>query len=241
MNYFTTPPSSSCVATAKFPASAFNFESPVMKYLKLAVFVVLGCFASRAVEAEDLLISNGGFENGVAGWATFVPAESKDKGCVFDAVSDAPHSGKSCARLQSTDFARFGVGSGQWIPVQAGEHYHVAAWVRADPAAVVHAKAPGFVIRLNLRQGSADAAGGHLFIALGNLVSRDTPVASNADLPKEWTKVEAVVEIPPGVDSVGTSFFSWWVKGTLFVDDFSIEKVDASTPATPLSQTGAGK
>ncbi|MGB8356023.1 MAG: carbohydrate binding domain-containing protein [Chthoniobacteraceae bacterium] len=212
-----------------------------MKYLRLAFFVVLGCFAAHVFAAADLLVSNGEFENGIAGWTVFVPAESKDKGCVFDTVNDAPHSGKSCARLQSTDFARFGVGAGQGIPVQPGEHYRVTAWVRADPAAELHAKAPGFVIRLNLRLGSADAAGGHLFISQGNLVSRDTPAESKTDLPKEWTKVEAVVEIPPGVDTMYPSFFSWWVKGTLFVDDFSIEKVDASTPATPLSQTGAGK
>ena len=138
---------------------------------------------------------------------------------------------------------RFGVGAGLPIRVQAGEHYRVEAWVRADAAAELHAKAPGFVIRLNLRQGDADAAGEHLYIELGNVVSRDTPAESKAQLPKEWTKVEAVVEIPAGVDelmSLRSSREREW-KGTLFVDDFSVEKVETSTPATPLSQTGPGK
>ena len=195
-------------------------------------FTCLGIQGSAGQE----LVENGGFEDGVAGWTLFVPDESQDKNCRFDVSNDSPHSGTTCLRLQSDDVARFSVGAVAGFPVQPGEHYRVTAWVRADSAARVRPKAPGFVIRLNLRQGNTDAAGGHLFIELGNVVSRDTPAESSSALPKGWTKVEAVVEIPTGVDTVFPSFFSWWVAGTLFVDDFSIEKVDASTAVTPLSQ-----
>ena len=53
-------------------------------------------------------------------------------------------------------------------------------------------------------------------------------------LPKAWTQIKAVIEIPSGVDSILPALFSWWTKGALYADDFSIEKVDASTPVTPL-------
>ncbi len=190
---------------------------------------------TRAAAQE--LLTNGGFENGTTGWTIFIPAESETKGCTFDVVATSPHSGASCAHLHSDDFGRFGIG-GNLIPVKSGEHYRVTAWVRAEIAAQVQPKTPGFVIRLNLLQGQVDAPGGHLYIEFGNTVSRgQAPTGSAASLPQEWTKVEAVVEIPAGVDSIGPSLFSWWVKGDFFVDDFSIQKVDASVPANSVANS----
>jgi len=198
--------------------------------------LVLSCVAIHNV-AADSLVPNSGFEDGLTGWQIFIPDESKDKNCHFDVVSTEPYSGLNCARLQSDDFARFGIGSA-FIPVQAGEHYHVSVWIKADPTAQARPKTPGFVIRLYLRQGTADAAGGHLFISYGNAVSRNTPVVpESTTLPTTWTQIEAVIEIPPGVDSVGPALFSWWTQGAIYADDFSLDKVDASTAVTPLWQS----
>ena len=209
-----------------------------MKHLLLACFLALGCPAIHAA-APDSVLSNGGFENGIAGWGIWVPDESKASNCRFDVVGDNPHSGVNCARLQSDDYGRFSVGC-PTIPVQPGERYHVSVWVRADPAALVREKTPGFVIRLYLGQGNSDAAGGHLFIGPGNRVSRNIPADPVAEtLPTTWTRIDAVVEIPAGVDMMGPGLFSWWTRGTLFADDFSIEKVDASTAVTPLWQKEA--
>jgi hypothetical protein len=88
--------------------------------------------------------------------------------------------------------------------------------------------------------GKAEAEGGHLFITPGNRVTRGISPAPGdpvtEHIPTEWTQIEAVVEIPQGVDGMGPSLFDWWGKGTIYADDFSVEKVDASTPATPLWQ-----
>jgi hypothetical protein len=225
-----------------------NCSCPV-KCLPLLIALVLAGLAFRATAdappapaapapAAASLITNGGFEDGIVGWGTYVPDESKLANCHFDVGSDSPHSGANCARLQTDDYGRFSVG-GALIPVQPGDHYHVSVWIRADSAAQVRAKAPGFVIRLHLSQGGADAAGGHLFIAPGNRVTRDAPADPVSDsLPTTWTQIEAVVEIPQGVDSMGPGIFTWWTKGIVYADDFSIEKVDASTPATPFWQKG---
>ena len=205
----------------------------------MASFIVLGCFATHAFAAESL-ISNGGFENGTVGWTLFVPDESQDKGCHFDVVNNAPHTGKSCLRIESKDYARYCVGT-SFIPVKPGERYHVSVWVKADPTAHARLKTPGFVIRLYLRQGNADAEGGHLFIGPGNRVARNMPAdpVAKTTLPTTWTQIDAVVEIPPGVDAIGPGLFSWWSKGPVYADDFSIEKVDPSTAATPIWQPPA--
>jgi Carbohydrate binding domain len=184
------------------------------------------------------LISNGGFEDGITGWGTYVPDESKAANCRFDVSTDAPHSGANCARFQTDDFGRFSIGSAM-IPVQPGEHYHVSVWIKAGSLAEVRPKAQGFVIRLHLSQSGVEAAGGHLYIAPGNRVTRDAPADPVSDsLPTTWTQIEAVIEIPQGVDSMGPGIFSWWTKGTVYADDFSVEKVDASTPVTPFWQKG---
>ena len=197
------------------------------RLLTAALSLLLTCPAIQLCAAQEL-ITNGGFENGTTGWSIWIPDESKSANCRFEVSTDSPHSGVNCVHLQADDFARFCIGTSA-IPVQAGDRYRVTAWVRAEAAAQMRPQshglppAAGFVIRLNLRQGDADAAGGHLFIGLGNQVLRDTPAEWTKDLPKEWTKVEAVVEIPTGVDAVLPALFMWWAKGTISVDDFSVE------------------
>jgi len=109
-------------------------------------------------------------------------------------------------------------------------------WVRADPATQIRLKSPGFAIRLNLRRGTVDADGGPLYIVMGNRVAHDTPADTDESPAAKWTEVEAVIEIPSGADKMAPDLFAWGIMGTLFVDDFSIEKVDASTAVTPLWQ-----
>jgi hypothetical protein len=221
-----------------------------MKPIKLACIFLLTAAAIQnaiadspsappAAPSTGPLIANGGFESGITGWGLYVPDESKSANCRFDVVSNAPHSGINCARLQSDAFARFCVGT-TFFPVQPGEHYHVSVWFKADPDAVIRPATPGistagFVIRLYLRQGEAEAQGGHFFIGPGNRVARNSPADPvSATLPTTWTHLEAVVEIPPGVDAISPALFSWWTQGTIYADDFSMEKVDSSTPVTPL-------
>lgn len=221
--------------SSKLSFPSVNF-SPIRLSLLLAGMLFGG--AVSQLRAADSLLPDGGFENGIAGWKAFIPEESKDKNCRFEIISDSPHSGTNCVRLQSDDFARFSIGTGL-LPVQAGERYRVSVWIKADAGAQVRANATGFVIRLGLRQGDADAEGGHLFISSGNRVTRSIPADPASALPKQWTQLEAVIEIPPGVDAMGPSLFSWWTSGTIVADDFSIEKVDATTPLTPVWTKGA--
>ena len=200
-----------------------------------AALVLFSAYAGMQNSAAQSLVPNGGFESGISGWSIFVPDESSGKNCKFDVVSTEPHSGTNCVRLQSDDFARYAIGAGSSFPVQPGEHYRVSIWIRADAAALIRPKTSGMppaagpVIRILLRGAGSDTAGGHLFIGMGNTVARDTPSEWSAPLPKDWTKIEAVVEIPPGADTAFPSLFCWWTSGTLYADDFEIEKVAALT------------
>lgn len=218
----------------RFSATSHLFSVRILRRLTLAF--ALSVLVPGRVFADSSL-ANGGFEAGSEGWKVYVPDESKDKNCRFDIVSESPHSGSNCAKLASDDFARFSIGS-DVIPVQPGQKYRVTAWVRADSAASVRPKGAGFAIRFNLRDGERDAEGGHLFVAPENIVTRNTPAGLANPLPTEWTKIEVVIEIPPGVDAMLPGLFSWWTKGAIYVDDFTVEKVDASTEATPLAQAG---
>ena len=201
------------------------------KLLLPSCLLILGSLAPQGAQA-DSLVPDGGFENGIGSWKMWVPDESKDQNCHFDVVPDNPHAGAACVRLQSDDFARFAISSGSY-PVQAGEHYHFSVWVRADAAAEIRPNAPGFAIRVNFHSAGAGAPSDPLFIGPGNRVKPGTPANPTWKHLTEWTQIEAVIEIPAGVDAIAPSLFDWWGKGALYADDFSIEKVDASTPPPP--------
>jgi hypothetical protein len=226
-----------------------NGSSSVKSLAFLASFVLAGLTILATADAPATpaptaapaasLLQNGGFEGGTQSWTLYVPDESKPANCRFDVVNDSPHSGASCARLQSDDFGRFCIGCGI-IPVQPGEHYHVSVWIKGDGGTDFKPKTPGFAVRLHMTLGKAEAVGQHLFITPGNRVTQGISPApgdpATQHIPTEWTQIEAVVEIPQGVDGMGPSLFDWWGKGTIYADDFSVEKVDASTPATPFWQ-----
>jgi len=189
-----------------------------------------------SARADDNLIPNGDFESGATGWGLFIPAESQAKGCQFTVVQDNPHAGMSCAKLQSNDFARYALGSHPF-PVTAGDHYRVTAWVRADPQTQVSKGQGGFVLRLTLHRSSGVGAN-NFNLVLGDKISLSNNPPPSAPLPTTWTEVEAVVEIPANVDSLGCDVFVHYAKGPVYLDDISIVKVDASVAATPLTHTG---
>ena len=195
----------------------------------LCLFLLALALAPEA--RADALVPNGGFEDGLTGWTPFIAGDSQDKNCRAEAVGDAPHSGAACLRLQADDFARFCLGA-KPVPVQAGDRYRVTAWVRADAKAQARSGAPGFAVRLGLYQGKAETPGGHLHVVFGDRVSRNAPADPAGPLPTEWTKIEAVFEVPAGTDTIIPGLFAWYEKGAVYVDDFSLEKADPATPVT---------
>lgn len=205
----------------------------------LPLHVLAGLLFSGVVvlaTQDQSILLNGGFEEGDFGWDAFGQREGAETSTSFSVVDDRPRSGTGTARLWSDAIARHGFEASRF-PVEAGEKYRISAWVRADDSTKLDRGAPGPVVRLTLlgSDGRSDAPGGHYFLGLNRWTGRNqVPPAIIGELPKEWTQMEAVVEIPPDTGYVVPHFFSWNAKGALFFDDITITKEADDTLATEL-------
>lgn len=181
-------------------------------------------------------LANGGFEDGMKGWHLWGPPESKAAGCTFITVPSELHSGGHQARLESRATTRFGIlPDGPPLRVQPGERYRITAWVKAGADFKAEPGTPGVVLRATLFEfPGKDHPGGHLFVgAQGVAIGNPAPLADPAP-PREWTKLEAVVEIPAGANHLVFFVFVWRASGTLSVDDVSLVRVPRSETLTPV-------
>jgi hypothetical protein len=51
-----------------------------------------------------------------------------------------------------------------------------------------------------------------------------------ADVPSEWTKVEGVIAVPPGVTRIMFFVFGWWTTGNTYLSDAQMTKAEPGTP-----------
>ncbi|WP_198529893.1 heparinase II/III family protein [Geminisphaera colitermitum] len=182
-------------------------------------------------------VTNSGFEQDMTDWAYFCPPESKAAEATFTTSTENPHTGRQSARLYSQGFARHGIHPrSQAVKVSPGERWLIRAWMRADGDVTVAPGSAGALIRLTLKDSNNKAPEkGHLFVGLNNWVGRNLEPPFNLQLPRKWTKIEAVVEIPADIASAMPTLFVWIAKGTIYFDDVSFEKVSSTTPLTPVS------
>lgn len=211
----------------------------------LVVFSALLLLSSQGSMADDgaNLITNPGFENASSAPATFslfIPPDSQGVNCRFTINTDTFHSGKQSALMQADDFARFSLNPNVTYPVVAGDLYRIGVWVKAGADFQMQPGSPGVVMRLNQTSSASPAAAVFTFIYLNNTVSQAgaptyAPEPVTASAPTEWTHIEAVVKVSAGVDHLVPTLFFWKAKGSLYVDDFSFQKVDPATPLSPLA------
>lgn len=195
-------------------------------------FTVLSMLLAACASYGQAFIENPGFEKGKAGWREpYIPADSTTKGCRFDISTDSPHEGIYCAVLESSDDGRISISpSAMPLPVQPGDQYKITAWVRVGRGFSVERNQPGMLIRADLLEGNTSRGvftcnwQGKSAILQGNesLAQFVTPA-----LPDTWTKVETVLTIPQDVSRIRLSLFLWRASGTLYVDDFQIERIFA--------------
>ena len=192
---------------------------------------------SRADSDVASLISNSGFEEGDSGFYLNVAGDSKDAKCRFSIDKTTFHSGAQALLLQSDDFARYGVGVKVPIhPLAGGDRYRVGVWIKAGADFQTQPGSPGVVLRLDPASGYPPTpASSLIFINLdGTVATGIFPPKNMKPLPKDWTHLEAIIEVPQGMDSMGATLFVWKAKGSLDVDDFTFEKVDSSTALTTV-------
>ena len=216
-----------------------------MRHIILGSVVLLAFhLSSPGLVADDgaNLVSNPGFEDSPSAPATytlFTASDSTGAHCRFTISTDAFHSGKQAALMQADDFARFALGPQISYPVAAGDLYRIGVWVKAGADFQMQPDSPGVVLRVNQSAGSPPLSAGLTFIYPNNTVSlAGPPDFGPLSIPPpdltQWTHIEVVVKVPDSVDSMRPELFFWKAKGSLAVDDFSLQKVDPATPVTPV-------
>ena len=213
----------------------------------LCASIVLSTFllSSLYLLAEDgpNLIRNPGFEDPTdapASFSLFIPSDSQKDNCRYTISTDTFHSGKQAALMQADDFTRFSLGPNGTYPVVAGDTYRLGVWLKAGGDFQMESGSPGVVIRVNQTTGTPPKPAGFTFIYLNNTISQAgppdySPLPVSATLPTEWTHIEVIVKVPAGVDRMVPGLFLWKAKGSLYVDDFTLQKVDPTTPLSPAA------
>jgi len=188
---------------------------------------------------ETNLVTNPGFENGdlASTYYLGVAGDSKDKNCRFALDTKTVHSGAQSAIVQADDFARCSMGPKvPCHPLNGGDRYRVGVWVKPGADYQAQPGTPGVVLRMNPTSGFPPTPAMSIFINLDGSVSTGiAPLTGMKPLPADWTHLEAVIEVPQGIDSMGPVLFMWKAKGSVYVDDFTFEKVDAGTPLSPVA------
>src|SRR5208283_2727975 len=106
-----------------------------MKYPRILLPIILVLTSNCLLHAQNLIQYPQFDDHAANNWGVFLPDESKKSNCQFDVTSDSPHSGTSCARLQSDQYARFSIfpKTKSFFNAKPGERYHIIAWVKAGP------------------------------------------------------------------------------------------------------------
>lgn len=202
----------------------------------LLPWCALPIIAQLAAVEEPAAIIRNAFETADPGWILFVPPESKPLGGSLHYSSAAAHSGARGAELAAEQPARVGLRPpGGPIPVVAGERYRLCVWVKGAADFAPEPGTPGVIVRATLfRRPGVDLAAGHAYVGFKGVArARCDALGESGTLPS-WTPLEAVIEIPPEATALIPFVFLWRARGSLYVDDFTLERVDADVPLTPI-------
>lgn len=169
-------------------------------------------------------------------WSLFVPVESAGAECAMHPDTVETPSKTPGLRMYSLTKARYAVSRDTTgIRVQQGERYRLSAWAKAGDDLTAEPGSPGLVLRGTLFSGeNANARGGHLYIGTAGVARKDATKLFGKEMPREWMKIEAVIEIPEGVALLKLYAFCWYTQGTMHIADLRLEKVSPEIPATPL-------
>ncbi|MFI5387818.1 MAG: alpha-L-arabinofuranosidase C-terminal domain-containing protein [Fimbriimonadales bacterium] len=156
-----------------------------------------------AVASQSALLTNAGFEDGIAGWsrATY----GAQSAVTFD--RDIKHSGAQSLRVSSTEPTD--TAFAQDVKVTPGKLYCLSAWIKTAALDSKNAPVYGTIV--------AQAPGG------GNLAA-----GANHDGDTDWTNETAYFIAPAGGQVHVALFMFGWGRGTgtVWFDDVSLQQID---------------
>jgi hypothetical protein len=178
-------------------------------------------------------VPNGGFEAGAEGWTLFTPVSSQSANPDLHIITGGARSGKKHLRLLSSSSARYAA-TPEPVPVTGGQRYRLSVWVKTSPDLETTV---GPLIRVIFREDSPSKVEVPFFLDASQRLSSGTaPLPRLSDpFPSAWKKIEAVLQAPAKATGARIALFAWGARGPVDFDDFTMEKVSASTPLTELS------
>jgi len=174
--------------------------------------LALVLFRLHAAEPASGLLANGGVEDGLIGYDGHVGAT---------VVTDGPHSGTRCARIDgATDRNSF---VQQTIAVQGGREYDVSVWLR-----------------------SQDVPAGADCKAYWNIWEGDELLESAAPLPRfggtaPWTQQACRTRLPAAASRVTLIVQIYQATGVLWVDDLAFTPVATAAETSRAEAVVAGQ
>jgi hypothetical protein len=203
-------------------------ESATMKRL-LSVISFLACFGctrpvDEAKKPKIRITDN---------WQLFVPSENMGDDCHIDEAEIKTPSGEPAIRLWADYPMRFAITPRKEpLVVRPGDRYRISAWVKGGEDFKVDGVSAGLVLRVTMTEDGGKGSQNR-YVGL-----RGTSVGANSlrldSFPVEWTRLDGTIEIPNGINRMKFFVFSWWAKGSGFVDRPLVERVAPDSPLTPL-------
>lgn len=143
------------------------------------LYVLIAMFSCSLAVAGDNLLVNGGFEDGVQGWAKAWSREPGVKAAVDEQVR---HSGKAAARIEHSSAQDWSLAQTKRLDVKPGEIYGLSGWFRTQGAGDV-------VLSVTLY----DAKGQAIDWSFGGRAVRGTA---------DWRQVQSRFVIPPDATAI---------------------------------------
>jgi len=221
----------------KYPSLVFGTRWSVSSMVALCL-----CLGKMDAAQAENLAPDAGFESSMDGWEIFIGPEHRESGAVTETeiAEDVMHEGRGAAQMTSDLPIRYALSTSPklLIPVDAGDRYRISGWVKFSDDAKPQAGRANVYIRLALMEGPKQPTQtplGNIHIGMKGEVARTPDVQKLIiqDVPNEWQKIEAVVEIPEGQAYVSIGLFVDRITGTAYWDEIILEKVDKNTPLTP--------
>ncbi len=203
------------------------------------LFSLLLAATTLPLSAGENFFKNPGFENGDEGWRVAVPTNFSDKEVAITVCPEAAKSGGNGLAMSSAECIRYAAIGGvqkTLYPLIPGERFCVSAWVRAGNDFTQRPNTVGFCIRVTTgtqRDGPGDPP---IYFGFENHAARGNSWQRDIEVPKTWTKISSVFEIPQNQETkfVDITFQVAEASGTIYLDDVSLERVPETTPLTPL-------
>jgi hypothetical protein len=164
--------------------------------------ILLLLAAMTAAAADENRVTNGDFEQGLAGWSE---PWSRTPGIQASADKEVRHGGKQAVRVEHSGKDDWSLHQQRQLPVEPLQVYELSGWIRV--------------------QGEGDAVLSVVLRAAGDRVTDWSFADSQAKAAADWQRLRTRFVVPPGTKTVHVRLIGHG-PATVWVDDVSLKLVD---------------